>query len=422
MKKRASYPKGYIFATILFVVVTGIFLLLCNIVYNNGRQIYRHGFTEVNAAYTIRASLASISNRFQMIRLVAEQEYDSDRERGQKIAEKTQELAPKINNELDNLRAAMTELKNISDLSEEDKQNIRELDAAVNNLIDVSLNTLNSGKAETSITPEDAEAQAAGGAPSAQKGAETSKQMSQAQNATFTALEKALGRWRAETEVELASSRKFHVISNCMMAAIMAVVSISIIMMGFFTMRKENEVLQQKEMAEYQESRAAKAKAKTEEIAYTNLIMDCGNRYSLTEYINEQLKSETPFFAASFELVDFNGILSMIGYEQVDKYMAETASKIQSAFQKDGVLFTTTGEDFIFIFDESVSGTAVPEKAGNIRKLINDMLVASTNIGSPVTGAVVYSENFKGKTADALLTALHSVNMQSAATGQLILQ
>lgn len=421
--KQAKYPKGYILATILFIVITSIFLLLCNVVYMNGRQIYRHGFTEVNAAYTIRASLSGISNHFQKVRMVAGQQYDTEQERGQKIAEQTAEIKPKVMAELDNLQEAMEALKNISDLSETDTININELENTVEYISELSLNMLqidNEAAPESSsndLTPEERRAQADAKRLASE---ENSKIMADAQKNVIFALDKALDEWRQETDVEIASSRKFHIISNAMMLLIIAFVSILIIIIGFSIKRKETEVFQQREEAQYQESRAEKANAKTTEIAYKNLIMDCGNRYSLTEFVDSQLKEARAFYIARFELVNFNQILSQNGYDQIDRYMTEAANTIKSIFKDNGILFTTAGEDFIFVFHEGIEREEAQKKADHIRKVIGEVLVASLNIESAVTGAVAYTGKFQDRNADAILTALRSAGIQSANSDQLI--
>ena len=422
--KKAKYPKGYILATILFVVISGIFLILSNIVYVNGRQIYRHGFTEVNAAYTIRASLGNISNQFQKVRMLAQQPFESEQERGQAIAEKNAEIAPKIREELTNLENAMTDLKSISDLSDTDKININELDNNIEYLIALSNNMLNAGTDKeqevpsSELTPEERRAQT-----DAQRltNEQNSTVMADAQKNVFASLDKALAEWRSVTDVEITDSRKSHIISNYMMIAIMVLVSIAIIAVGFIIKRKETEVFQQREVAQYQESRAEKAKAKTTEIAYKNLIMDCGNRYSLTEQIDSMLRNERSFFVGRFDLVDFSGILSQVGYDRIDQFMTDSANTIKSVFNGTGTLFTTAGEDFIFVFDEGISDTEIQSKAEHIRKVIGDTLAATLNIESAVTASVIYSEKYKNRSADAMLTALRSAGIKSAKSGQLIL-
>lgn len=419
--KRAKYPKGYILATVLFVVITSIYMVLSNIVYSNGRQIYRHGFTEVDAAYTIRASLGNLSNQFQKVRMVAQQQFDTEQERGQAIAEKNAEIQPKIQEELGNLEKAMEDLKNISDLSDTDKVNINELDNAVEYLVGLSESMLEEGVGKdqedlSALTPEERRVQA-----DAKRLAneQNSTVMADAQKTVIAALDKALAEWRSVAAVEIAQSRSSHIVSNVLMLAIMVVASIAIIAVGFSIKRKEDEVFQQREVAQYQESRAEKANAKTTEIAYKNLIMDCGNRYSLAEYVASKLKDGSAFHVARFDLLNYDTILSKVGYDRIDQFMEEAANSIKSIFQDSGTLFTTAGEDFIFVFNEGTGDEEVQRKAERMRKVVGDVLVSTLGIEGTVTGAVASSGRFKNRDADALMTALRSAGLQSAKTGHM---
>ena len=147
MKKfRKSYPVGYIAAAIFFTIFSVMYLTLCNVVYTNGRQIYRHGYNEALAVYTLRTKTSAISSHVQELRVVAQANYNTNLQREKALQEVTERLEPQVNEDLEEMRAALQDLHNIPDLTEKDLQDINDIDAAVAEFEDAITTILQNGK------------------------------------------------------------------------------------------------------------------------------------------------------------------------------------------------------------------------------------------------------------------------------------
>ena len=398
---KKPYPIAYIIVAILFTIFTFVYLTLCNVVYINGHQIYLHGVTEMEACYTIRSATASMSNSMQQVRIMGEQmrrmiDDEDPAQKAQEATELVQKTSERINSNITTMNEAIGRCRAIPNLTAEESANIEQMAAAVDQVTNVSLTIIDSARKGGKLQEDLVE------------------QMGNAQQTVFASLEKTMASCRVDTAADIEKSRKFHIVTNFMMMFIYIIGLPAILIVGNIVRKKEETIFIKEEEASYQQSKAEQATKKTVDIAYTNLVMDCGNQYALMNYLDEVLKSNKNIYVGKLEIADFDSILSMVGYGQMDNYMSVMASRIRSAYDESGTLFTVSGKEFVFAFNPGVTEHQASTSLDDCKRIISNFTsVLNIQIGSPILSALAYTGNFKTKTGDAMLTALHTDCLKS---------
>ncbi len=387
---KKPFPRFIIFAIIIYAVVNVVFLVVSNIIYINGRWTYRHSVKAMNALYTVSDEVDNVN---QKVEKLISNEYETTRE----VA------VSDIFNSLHTVDSAVEDYCSIEKANEYEEANIKLLSDAVNNYrakVEDIVNDNGNTDASTEIAD-----------------------MRKTHTGTKHILNSIMFMCKKYADDRAESSRRFHIISDCSFSIMFIVGVILLILIGFNVKRREERLAAKQQEAEYQQNRANKAAQKTVDIAYTNLIMDCGNRYALQEHLDELLKNEKNFCIAKFVLGDHDALLSMISYSVMDNYMSEMSKRIKETFGNYGTLYTVSGEDFTFLFNEKITLQQAEQYAEDIKCLIGNIgSVININVSSPVFSAVTGSQPFRGKTADSLLTKLHAeyLNARKAASSKSI--
>ena len=319
------------------------------------------------------------------------------------------------------MRAALQDLHNIPDLTEKDLQDINDIDAAVAEFEDAITTILQNGKEvydSPAIEGNTPDAQRQQAALLKEKAEQNSKLMQESQENLGIAIGKAMGRWNGMTNMEMGKSRRFHIISDFLMLFIYIVGMAAILIIGNVVRKKEEKLAMKEEEASYQQSKAESATQKTIDIAYKNLVMDCGNKYALLNYVDEVLSSEQEIFVSKLELGDYDAILSMVGLSEMDNYMSVMSNRIKAAYAECGTLFTLSGRDFVFAFNPTITAQQAMEFTEDMKRIIGNIPSAlSVQVGSPILSSMAYTGNFKNKNSDSLLTNLHIACLNSRLSG-----
>ena len=384
---KKPFPRFIILTIIIYTIVNLVFLLVSNIIYVNGRWIYLHSVKAMTSLYTVSDSVDSVNT--QVEQLIAG-EYENERE----IA------VSDIRNTLHTVDAAVDEYRSTEKVNEYEEANIKLLTDAVSkyrneieNIIDVSER-------------------------SAEEIAEVTAEMCKIHNDTKHILNSIMFMSKKYADERAASSRQFHIISDFLFLIMLLVGVALLILIGINVRRREERLAAKQEEAAFQQSRANKANQKTKDIAYTNLIMDCGNRYALQELMDTMLQNGQNFYLARFVLSDRDALLSMLSYANMDNYMGAMSRRIKEAFGDRGTVYTISGEDFAFLFNNNVTEQQASQYTEDIRRMVGNVgSVTNINVSSNVIGVFTSSVTFKEKGSDAMLSKLHSdyLNAKKAA-------
>lgn len=224
---------------------------------------------------------------------------------------------------------------------------------------------------------------------------------------------------QSNAENVIASSRTSHIRADYIMMTVFILVLGAILFAGHLARKKDLALAIKEEENAILDSTAKNAKSKAYEVAYKNLTMNCGNRYALAENVAEQINDGTSFCIAKFNLGEYNNTLSIIGYDRMDNCLSRISSSIKRHYGDIGTLFTVDDESIAFVFSNKVAAREAAEKAEHIRKYINEKFGSELHINIPITGAVLCTHHFRDKSSDEILTALHSVSMQSSVSNPL---
>lgn len=207
-------------------------------------------------------------------------------------------------------------------------------------------------------------------------------------------------------------NRNAHIAGDCAMMGIFVVIVAVILLIGRIVQKKdsENSIL---------EHSAENAKRKTVEVAYKDILTDCGNRFALEKYISEQLNSKTAFCLAQLNIYDYSGLLSVTGYNKMDECMYKIAETIKQKFGDSGTLYTIKDDEFVFAFNNKIASAEASRTAENIRKAIREILITEIHIDVPVIGAVLNTQKYANSNSNTILTSLHSASVKSAVAAPL---
>ena len=208
------------------------------------------------------------------------------------------------------------------------------------------------------------------------------------------------------------SNRNAHVAGDCAMMGIFIVVVVAILFIGRLVQKKDAK-------NSFLEHSAENAKRKTVEVAYKDILTDCGNRFALEKYVSEQLNAKTSFCLAQLNIYDYSNLLSIMGYDKMDECAYKIAEDIKHKFNDFGTLYTMKDDEFVFVFNNDVTSVEASRTAENIRRVIHKILLMEIHIDVPVIGAVLNTERYANSNSNAILTSLHSASAQSVAAAPL---
>ena len=217
---------------------------------------------------------------------------------------------------------------------------------------------------------------------------------------------------RLNADIAKKESRTAHITGDFIMMGIFLAVVITLLFIGRFVQKRESE---KETLARANE----KIKKKTVEVAYKNVLFDCGNRYALEEYISKQLVKQNTFCLTQLTLGDYSNLLSIMGFDKMDNCLSKIASKVKEKFEKFGTLFMIKDEDFVFVFNNEIPTTDASNIAESIRRTIYEIIFTEIHISVPIIGAVLNTKRYSNTSSDKILTSLHSASAQSVFTAPL---
>lgn len=221
-------------------------------------------------------------------------------------------------------------------------------------------------------------------------------------------------------EIVMSTSKKSHIMGDYFMMTLWVLVIAAILIIGQFVRKKESAIAAKEAENRRLESNVQHAKDKVYEAAYTNLLMECGNRYALEEAISEKVQNKESFCAVRLNLCDFDNLLTSFGYSAMDTVMSKIAGKIKERFEDSGSLYAVSDESLVFVFHADATLNEVLNKAERMRQHIMNEMNVAFHINTAVAGAVLCSNHFRDKGSDAILTALHSASLQCPAAAPLL--
>lgn len=383
-------PREFIRSTVIFIIVDLIFLGVCNIMYNNSALMYYNGMAGVNSAYDIRTYADNIYNEIST-------------NVGRK--EEIDEFNNAIENELANMNNAMSRCNQVNVVSmiwPDEAGVLADTDASVRHFIQCTKGSVQLIKNETD-----------------KSAALSVEELKEARNAVFENTDHVIEMCQEFTDHEMKGSARFHTISNIMLVIIMIIGSASIIMIGRSAKKREDQVSLAQKEAEYQAQKAQKSSQKTFEIAYKNLIMDCGNRFALQERIKALAEDGYQYYLVRYVMVDFRDIITLAGYGNMDDYLSKVSELIQEKVGDRGEVFTTNGEDFAILFEkDNIDPNALVPLCNEIHAMISNMsAVSNINVRSNVIGVMIDSYKLTNTDPDTALTVINSGFMNVLMSG-----
>lgn len=358
--------------------------------YNNSALMYYNGMAGVNCAYDIRTYADNIYNEIST-NVGRKDEID--------------EFNNAIENELSNMNEVMSRCNQVNVVSmiwPDEAGVLADTDESVRHFIQCAKGSVQLIKNETD-----------------KSAALSVEELKEARNAVFENTDHVIEMCQEFTDHEMNGSARFHTISNIMLVIIMILGSTSIIMIGRSAKKREDQVSLAQKEAEYQAQKAQKSSQKTFEIAYKNLIMDCGNRFALQERINALAEDGYQYYLVRYVMVDFRDIITLVGYGNMDDYLSKVSELIQEKVGDKGEVFTTNGEDFAILFEkDNIDPNALVPLCNEILAMISNMsAVSNINVRSNVIGILIDSYKLPNTNPDTALTIINSGFMNVLMSG-----
>ncbi len=224
---------------------------------------------------------------------------------------------------------------------------------------------------------------------------------------------KATDDWRV---VMVISSSKFLKSSRDVLVRnilIVIVVYAAVIFFSIFAFRKMKESMEELNEKQKQVENANKnlehSKDVINKIAYTNIITDLKNRYSLENDIKGQL--ETNYVnVAYFDIDNFRNINETFGYDFGDNLLSEIGKKLIEKFSGYAEIYHIFGNQFCLVYNGDISNKQTVDITLEVFEAIRDKyLVGNIYIQPSVSGTVYRCSPKEFVSAGAVLLKLEAI-------------
>lgn len=224
---------------------------------------------------------------------------------------------------------------------------------------------------------------------------------------------KATDNWRI---VMVISSSKFLKSSRDLLVRnilIVIVVYAAVIFFSMFAFRKMKESMDELNKKQQQVESANKnlehSKDVITNLAYTNIITDLKNRYSLENDIKEHL--ETKYInVAYFDIDNFRNINETFGYDFGDNLLAEIAKKLTENFSSSAEIYHIFGNEFCLVYNGDISNKQAEDITVEVFEAIKDKyLIGNIYIQPSVSGTVYRCSPREFVSAGAVILKLESI-------------
>lgn len=207
----------------------------------------------------------------------------------------------------------------------------------------------------------------------------------------------------------LKSSRDI-LVKNIM---IVIVVYAAVIFFSIFAFRKMRESIEELDKKQKQVENANKnleqSKDIINKIAYSNLITDLKNRYSLDSDIKERLISDYVNIAC-FDIDNFRSINETFGYDFGDNLLAAIAETLSKQFGRYAEIYHIFSNEFCFVFNKDISQKQAEEITSQIFEAIkNKYLIGNIYLQVNVSGTLYRSAPKEYTSASSLLIKAESI-------------
>lgn len=224
---------------------------------------------------------------------------------------------------------------------------------------------------------------------------------------------KATDNWRV---VMIISRSKFLKSSRDVLVRnilIVIVVYAAVIFFSIFAFRKMKESMEELSRTQQQVESANKnlehSKDVITNLAYTNILTDLKNRYSLENDIKERL--ETKYVnVAYFDIDNFRNINETFGYDFGDNLLVEIAKKLNEKFSSYAEIYHIFGNEFCLVYNGEISNKQAEDITLEAFEAIKDKyLVGNIYVQPSVSGTVYRCSPREFVSAGAVILKLEAI-------------
>lgn len=176
------------------------------------------------------------------------------------------------------------------------------------------------------------------------------------------------------------------------------------------------------ETIETEHKKAEKSRAKSMDIAMTNIISGFRNRYGLETDLDIRMTQE-PFTIALYKFADFDYLNAKYGRSAVDAYVTALAHTLKKNYDSTADIYSTDTDEFCFVFKNALSETHEEDIMFRIARAISRQVdLEKFSIQSPVYGCYYHCDPGSHTDCDSLLNrldkAMDVARKQVITTGQ----
>lgn len=224
---------------------------------------------------------------------------------------------------------------------------------------------------------------------------------------------KATDNWRV---VMIISRSKFLKSSRDVLVRnilIVIVVYAAVIFFSMFAFRKMKESMDEINRKQQQVESANKNLEHTKDVitnlAYTNIITDLKNRYSLENDIKERL--ETKYInVAYFDIDNFRNINETFGYDFGDNLLVKIAKKLNEEFSSYAEIYHIFGNEFCLVYNGEISNKQAEDITVEVFEAMKDKyLIGNIYVQPSVSGTVYRCSPREFVSAGAVILKLESI-------------
>ena len=194
---------------------------------------------------------------------------------------------------------------------------------------------------------------------------------------------------------------------------IVIVVYAAVIFFSVFAFRKLKESIEELDKKQQQVENANKNLERSQnvinKIAYTNIITDLKNRYSLESDIKEKLESEY-VNVAYFDIDNFRNINETFGYDFGDNFLSDISNRLVEKFSQYAEIYNIFGNEFCIVFNENIPAKQAEQITNEVFETIKDTyLIGNIYIQINVSGIIYRCSPQEFSSAGSMLLKLESI-------------
>ena len=219
--------------------------------------------------------------------------------------------------------------------------------------------------------------------------------------------------WRVFTVIsrsKLLKSARDVLIRNIL---IVIVVYAAVIFFSIFAFRKMRESMDELNRKQKQVENANKnlehSKNIITNLAYTNILTDLKNRYSLDNDIKNRLESDY-IGIAYFDIDNFRNINETFGYDFGDSLLSAIAGQLTGKFSKYAEIYQIFGNQFCLVFNNDITAEKAVDITIEAFETIRDKYLIGNIYVQPIVSGTTYRCSPKEfASSGALLLKLESI-------------